>query len=698
MQSAVSSASRPQDSKEWVMYSASFLSASTMVVPTITGNSTAMSACSNSNGSSCSACPEVTNKCFPVKTERVKKKVFWGIKVPELLKWKGWHLGMEVSKNLVLKNLSLSTQKIKYRPPKTKFFFTVIPQPIFLSPGITFTLPIIFRPLEKKEYADQLWFEKEEGAFCVDLRATLPCHTLSCPQSLQLPACAVGDLTEAWFCLDNVGELPTFFTWETSSPFQMLPSTGLLEPSQSCRVKVTFQPTEAGILEVQATCWYGEDSKQRSSLELRAVAKCAQLLVRMKKKRPEDQDAEGAPKLLHFGRVPVGHTTVRQIQLYNPTSVSTSFRIEMAPDVLAGDRTFWCPTEQGTVCAGETKALSVFFRPESLDARTMDYLTVMPCGPASQTLLKLVGFSTGPAVTLQRSCVNFGCVNLGKRSEQPLWIENQSDSVAAFQFALDWQESVFSISPASGMLGARTRLTLYCAFRPCHPIIYFLRVACLLHHQEPVFLDLMGTCHSDSTRPALLRPQHLTWYRTHLARGLSLHPPDVLAIMLKEKKLEQDKDGALMIAAEDAEDTPALQYPLIPPMAEYFFDGTADLTIFPPPVSVEPGEVDFGDCSGSECPNPVPLCLTNHTKGKITVVWTCRDGCPFWVTPQTCDVPPLKSTALRLHFQPPHRNGLFSSQLEAFALYKVHESGEMGGRLPGHWLAVGEAGGVVKGA
>lgn len=52
---------------------------------------------------------------------------------------------------------------------------------------------------------DQLWFEKEEGKFFVDLRATLPCHSLICPPSLQLPMCAMGDMAEAWFYLDNVG-------------------------------------------------------------------------------------------------------------------------------------------------------------------------------------------------------------------------------------------------------------------------------------------------------------------------------------------------------------------------------------------------------------------------------------------------------------------------------------------------------------
>lgn len=116
---------------------------------------------------------------------------------------------------------------------------------------------------------------------------------------------------------------------------------------------------------------------------------------------------------------------------------------------------------------------------------------------------------------------------------------------------------------------------------------------------------------------------------------------------------------------------PAPQYPIIPPMTEYFFDGTKDLAIFPPPISLEPVEVDFGACTGPEDPNPVPLCLVNHTKGRITVVWTHRSNCPFWVTPETCDVPPLKSTAMRLHFHPPHPNSLYVVELEAFAIYKV---------------------------
>lgn len=89
----------------------------------------------------------------------------------------------------------------------------------------------------------------------------------------------------------------------------------------------------------------------------------------------------------------------------------------------------------------------------------------------------------GPAVSLQHYCVNFSWVNLRERSEQSLWIENKSDCTAHFQFAIDCQESVFSIRPTFGTLVGKARMTLHCTFQPAHPIIYFRRVACLIHHQ-----------------------------------------------------------------------------------------------------------------------------------------------------------------------------------------------------------------------
>lgn len=67
-------------------------------------------------------------------------------------------------------------------------------------------------------------------------------------------------------------DLPTFYSWECPSPFQILPTTGLVMPGQTSHTKVTCQPLLATVYEGQATCWYGEiGCEQKSCIYLRTV-------------------------------------------------------------------------------------------------------------------------------------------------------------------------------------------------------------------------------------------------------------------------------------------------------------------------------------------------------------------------------------------------------------------------------------------
>ncbi|XP_067995308.1 cilia- and flagella-associated protein 65-like [Melanerpes formicivorus] len=137
--------------------------------------------------------------------KKKKKGVFWGIEVAETLRWRGWELGKEMIKHLVLKNVHEKTQKLSYRCPSTRFFCTVFPQPITLSPGMSLSLPIVFRPTEKRDYEDSICFKKAEGEFSVTLHAMLPRLRLSFPAAVQLPICAVHNTTETLFPVRNVG-------------------------------------------------------------------------------------------------------------------------------------------------------------------------------------------------------------------------------------------------------------------------------------------------------------------------------------------------------------------------------------------------------------------------------------------------------------------------------------------------------------
>ncbi|NWX98190.1 CFA65 protein, partial [Nothoprocta ornata] len=601
-----------------------------------------------------------------------KKAVFWGIEVAETLSWHGWELGKEMIKHLILKNVHVKTQKLSYRCPSTRVFVTVFPQPIVLSPGMSVTLPVIFRPTEKREYEDSIRFEKAEGEFSVTLRATLPRHCLLFPAALHLPLCAVYNVTEATFSLCNTGDLATVFAWKTPSPFHMIPDCGLLTPGAECMVKVVFQPKVAVLYNVEATCWFGDEEKQKRSIQLRALSKYPYLRVDVPGEPREDMQPRHRGDVLCFGSVPVGTTVEKWVEICNMSVVDAPFRIERAKDPLLQDPAFSCDISQGVVPAKGKLVLYIRFHPQTVGKHSTDYFTVLSAGCHLQTVLKVTGSCKGPLVSMPRYSVDFDWINLGESSVQTLEISNNSDAPAYYQFDIDGRGSVFSIDRPCGIVKGTTMLVLKVTFRPARPISYYRRVLCLVHHQEPIYVDFFGTCHSDMDKPAILRARHLSWYKTNIVRGLTFYPPDILSMMLKEGKLLLDEKRALMLPPEIPQDKPPEQYPEASSMAEYFHDGaSSDLALFPPHVSVSPTEHNFGCCVPLHRAEPLPLCVTNHTKGKITVAWTPSSGSAFQVTPEVCDIPPLKSSAFRVLFQPTQLNSLYAAELEGFAFYKV---------------------------
>ncbi|KAM9009589.1 cilia- and flagella-associated protein 65 isoform 7-T7 [Ara ararauna] len=601
-----------------------------------------------------------------------KKGIFWGIEVTKTLRWHGWELGKETIKHLILKNVREKTQKLSYRCPSTRFFFTLFPQPIILRPGISLILPIVFRPIEKREYEDKICFKKDEGEFSVTLRATLPHPCLSFPAAVQLPACAVHNVTEITFPVHNIGDLVTVFHWEAPSPFYMIPDYSILNPGAECMVKVVFQPKVAAVYDVAATCWFGSEEKRKRTIQLKALSKYPYLQVNVVGEKKEGVQPGKFQDVLCFGSVPVGTTVEKCVEIFNMSVVDAPCRIERAEDPLLQDHVFFCDVSHGIVPAKGKLVLRIRFQPQIVGEHSTDYFTIISAGYLLQTVLKVAGSCKGPSVSLHQDSLDFDWINLGQSLMRMLEISNTSDVPAYYQFDIDVTGSVFSLDHPCGVLEGTTTLVLKVTFRPTHPISYHRRVVCLVHHQEPLYVDFFGTCHSDTAKPAILQARHLSWYRTNMVRGLTFYPPDIVSAMLKDGQLQMDEKGALMLLPEVSQDKPPKEYFEVDSMTEYFYDGeTSDMALFPPHVSVSPREYDFGCCLPLHKVKPLPLCVTNHTKGSITVFWTLSHGSAFQVSPEMCDIPPLKSSAFRVIFKPTQLNTLYAAEVEGFAFYKV---------------------------
>ncbi|NWV48006.1 CFA65 protein, partial [Daphoenositta chrysoptera] len=602
-----------------------------------------------------------------------KKVIFWGIEVPETVSWRGWELGKEIIRHLTLKNVHGKAQKLSYRAPSTPFFFTAFPQPITLNPGMSITLPVVFRPSEKRDYEDSIFFMKAEGEFSVALRALLPRFGLSIPAAVQLPVCAVNNVTETTFPVCNVGDLVSVFSWETPSPFFMDPDLSTLNPGDECMVKVAFQPEVAGVHNAVATCWFGGEVKQKRTIQLKALAKYPCLCVNVTGKEYESVQPGKFRDVLCFGSVPVGTTVKKCVEIFNMSVVDAPCRIEQAKeDPLRHDYVFSCDVSHGVVPAKGKLVLCIRFQPQIAGEHSTDYFTIISAGYHLETVLKVVGSCKGPSVSLDQYSVDFDWINLGESSMQTLKIRNTSDVLAYYQFDIDDKGSVFSLDRPCGVLEGKTTLTLKVTFRPTQPMNYHRRVVCLVYHQEPMYVDFLGTCHSDTAKPTTLQERHLSWYRTNMVRGLTFYPPDILSVMLKDGKLQMDEKGALMLLPEISEDKPPKEYSEPNAMTEYFYDGgSSDLALFPPHVSVSPREYDFGCCMLPHKAEPLNLCVTNHTKGSIIVAWTPSHGSAFQVHPEICEMPPLKSSIFHVFCKPTQVNSLYAAELEGFAFYKV---------------------------
>lgn len=64
--------------------------------------------------------------------------------------------------------------------------------------------------------------------------------------------------------------------------------------------------------------------------------------------------------------------------------------------------------------------------------------------------------------------------------------------------------------------------------------------------QAPLTLELLGTAHSETVKPAVLEMKHLEQFRRHTDRGLTMFPPEHLNELLAQGKLQLDDKNTLM--------------------------------------------------------------------------------------------------------------------------------------------------------
>jgi hypothetical protein len=607
---------------------------------------------------------------------RPRRSVRYGIEVPTGVTWREWEPGGEYTKQLTLKNVKFKTQKISYKLPESCHFTSLYPQPIVLSAGTSFALPLTFRPGTKTNYEEAIVFETPEGQFDVAMRAVLPQAKLSVPDSLNFGMCAVSDSTTITFQIANTSDVDTTFVWSGKEPFSLQPDSGFLPSRSSFTITATFSPMAASVYEGLAVCRFGDEEKQSMTVKVEGIGKFPHLTVsvcglKSKEWLSTNMNDVIYPKetVIDFGYVAVETTAEKWIELRNQSPVNTPFHITQSLTAINSiDSVFTCSHYRGVVQPQSTEKIKVAFTPHTPDAHSVDYFKVKAIGSHSCVVVKCRGVAKGPNVRLNTDCLSFGTVNSGSTVTRTFDIENQSDVMTAFQFQIGG-DSVFGLNVLCGVVKPWVSQTVVVQFRPDHPISYHRKLVCLVHNQEPIFIHLIGTCNSEQVKPAPLQSKHVNQYNVRLTRGLSCFPPEQLNAMLKEGELTVDDKGMLTQMESFADESLCKQHTSVSGWNQLFEDMGPEIVCMSH-ISLEVDCVDFGVCKANKSLYTKTVNLTNHTKGRITCHWMTNLKDAFYITPENKDVLPDKSCSFTITFKPIVADQFYGKELECFAYYK----------------------------
>ncbi|KAJ3300829.1 hypothetical protein HK104_000022 [Borealophlyctis nickersoniae] len=596
---------------------------------------------------------------------RHERRVQFGIDCAESVHFTHWEPGGEHVKQLVVKNVVMKTQKIKYKLPQTRYFSMEFPETMTLSAGMSWTVPITFRPVAKEGYNDVIEFTTTFGKFYLPIKATLPEHVLDFPSSTDFYLCPIRETARNVFLLKNVGELASYFEWATEKPFAITPRTGMLEPGGSVAVTIEFKPENASVYTAIAVCTFGdkdqwEKSKVTQAMTIEGIGKFSHLTI------------EGNVKEFDFGDVFVGHTAERKFVLVNSSAVHANFRIKQAERDTAPYFEF--STLSGTVAEGKSVEVTVTYTPVAAGMRSTDYFDITTLS-GNTIRITCTGVGIGPKVTLNTKIINFNDVPAGTTVTRALYIQNNAATTAFYQFLTE-PTSIFRIDKPWGTINPLSSVALTVKFSPMEPLNYWRRVYCLVEHQDGLYLDILGTCYNDKRRPATFFPKHIENYQKRKRNGLWSYGPEQLEEMIKSGAVKCE-NGVLSFTDPEQAAVHASLLLLDSPYetgrvgSEYFYENVGDREA----VTLVDTYVDFGACSRYRVIESQFIRIANNTKGKMSCVWimpgeTTGEDPIFNVQPKTADIPPKTTFDFRVNFRPKMDNSFYGAQLECFVYFK----------------------------
>ncbi|XP_009468798.1 PREDICTED: hydrocephalus-inducing protein homolog [Nipponia nippon] len=306
-------------------------------------------------------------------------------------------------------------------------------------------------------------------------------------------------------------------TVSATSLFAVEPCSGTIPAGQEQLFQMKFSPVYVGDFESRMVC---------SIPNLKANQKGPEVVVRgrslmpnchfeledsdyitAQRRNPELQGPKGATldlntRVIEFAATGVYSRNSRTFVVMNPTGSAYSFQWtcqdpEFPPEQVA----FFCLTERGQIQPGKKTEMKFEFIPRHLDITESFWVFTIPEQSISVPFL-LVGNTTDPLVTLDRSHLNFHLLLIGHEVHQTIYMINSEKEAFSFTFR---ESSFFSegyntsvkIEPLEGSVAPLSRLPVTVFFTPTLEGEVVFNLKCDVKRKtQPLSLNIKATGYS----------------------------------------------------------------------------------------------------------------------------------------------------------------------------------------------------------
>lgn len=635
------------------------------------------------------------------KTSKVN---YYGIEVDPEITWNGWEPGNKYTKKLILKNVKFVTQKLNFSVPGKEVFSTTFPKTITLSAGTSFCLPITFKPHKRDVFEDQIDFQTTDGdIFTIPVKALLPQYDVDIPAAMSCGTVAAHDVASETVVVQNRSELETPFQWCCASPYAIDPSSGVLSAFESMQFTIRFQPQDVSTFTMSIPFLFGEKFVCQKVMSVTSVAKYPNICLVVDEMSMAELLNPDGQIVVDFGIVSVGNTYKKNLQIHNASEVNASVEIIRADLSNPIDWVFSCPVDFSPVPSGTCLNIMMEYHPKLVLANYVENFIIKVSNKCATFKVKCVGKSDGPMVSISHTSINFFQLFIGEKTTHKITLTNNSAHAAVpFQFAIDPDTSVFHIDKCSGTIKPKDWVHLTVTFRPQNPIQYYRTVACLVPDQEPMFIDLMGTCHDMHNRPYILQMKHLHDFKKRQIDGLSYFSPEALMGNVEKNLLKFDENDQLSVINEEIRST-CETVSTLSSWKEYFFSHNETDIVFSTPYigqdehslyfdgleyinkqqiqeRLVAGTLDSDDLKTTN-EKEKTFSLKNNTKGTLIIQWTTglfdEKISVFSVSPCTTSISPNETVNFTVKFQPDGPDRIYGSELEGFAYFKSQRQFEL---------------------